>query len=431
LLLVLLTIIGALAGFGSYLVALHEPDEDFDGALHQLASYIGEGPSRSASSMPEGSDLETEDVLVIQIWDRDGLPVRMSDPTVALPRQTTTGFTNLTVAGDGWRTYTKVSPERTVQVSQRVSVRQELATESALRVVYPIAALVPLSWLFVWLAIPRVLRPVHRLAADLESRPPADSSALETTGLPKELIPLVAATNLLLARQQTLLDFRQRFLSDTAHQLRTPLTAAKIQAENLRHATSPGDVKELSADIERGLKRMSLMINQLLDLAQAELPDRSSLRQSHNLRDILRESLEDVLVLAGRRSIDIGVTAQAVAQILCDRAEIRMLVGNLLDNAIRYTPPGGTVDVEIKTFGGLAVLEIVDSGPGVPENDLPRLFDRFERLGKADMEGSGLGLAIVKAIANRHSAKLRVGNRLDQSGLAVSVSFALTGNGSF
>ncbi|MGD0636333.1 MAG: ATP-binding protein [Beijerinckiaceae bacterium] len=364
-------------------------------------------------------------MLVIQIWNRAGRAIRMSDPAILLPRQTKTGFADLAADGDAWRTYSLARPERTVQVSQRVSVRKELAVESALRTVYPIAALIPFSWLFVWLTVGRVLRPVRRLAADLEARIPGNGSALNVSDLPSEVTPLVEATNALLARQQALLDFRQRFLSDTAHQLRTPLTAAKIQAENLRHAASPGEVKELSADIERGLKRMSLMINQLLDLARTDMPRRQPLNQSHDLCGILKEALEDVLGLAGRRSIEIGVTEQVTAPVLCDRVEIRMLIGNLLDNAVRYTPPGGNVDVAIKISGKSATLEIIDSGPGVPENDLPRLFDRFERLGTADTAGSGLGLAIVKAIANRHSAKLHVGNRKNQAGLFVAVDLML------
>jgi two-component system OmpR family sensor kinase/two-component system sensor histidine kinase QseC len=424
-LLVLLTVTGIFAGLGSYLVALREPDEDFDDTLRQLAFYIGEGASQSALSAPESSDLEPEDVLVIQIWDSAGRVIRVSDPAIPLPRQGKTGFVGIIAAGEAWRTYSLVRPERTVQVSQRVSVRQELAAESALRAVYPVAALIPLSWLFVWLAVGRVLRPMRRLVAGLAARKPGNGAALDASGLPSEVTPLVEAVNALLARQQALLDFRQRFLSDTAHQLRTPLTAAKIQAENLCYASSPSDVKELSADIERALKRMALMINQLLDLARTDMPDRPPPSEWHDLSGILREALEDVLVLAGRRSIEIGVTGQVTVPVLCDRVEIRMLMGNLLDNAVRYTPPGGKVDVAIKVSSGSASLDIIDSGPGIPEKDLPKLFDRFVRLGTADMDGSGLGLAIVKAIASRHSLKVNVRNRQDGTGLLVAVVFPL------
>lgn len=422
---VLLTITGIFAGLGSYLVALHEPDEDFDDTLRQLAFYIGEGASQSALSAPESSDLEPEDVLVIQIWDSAGRVIRMSDLELPLPRQGKTGFVNVTFAGDEWRTYSLVRPQRTVQVSQRVSVRQELAAESALRAVYPVAALIPLSWLFVWLVVGRVLRPIRCLVAGLAARAPGNGEALDASGLPSEVTPLVEAVNALLARQQALLDFRQRFLADTAHQLRTPLTAAKIQAENLRHASSPSDVKELSADIERGLKRMALMINRLLDLARADMPDRQPPSEWHDLSGILREALEDVLVLAGRRSIEIDVTGQDEASILCDRVEIRMLMGNLLDNAVRYTPPGGKVEVAIKVSSESATLDIIDSGPGIPESDLPKLFDRFVRLGTADVDGSGLGLAIVKAIASRHAVEVNVSNRRDRIGLLVAVVFPM------
>jgi two-component system OmpR family sensor kinase len=424
---VLLTVTGIFAGLGSYAVALREPGKDFDETLRQLAFYIGEGASQSALSAPESSDIEPEDVLVIQIWDAAGRVIRVSNPAIPLARQRTTGFVDISAAGAKWRTYTLVRPERTVQVSQTVAVRQELATESAFRAVYPIAALIPLSWLFVWLAVGRVLRPLRRLVAELAARKPGNGAALDAHGLPSEVTPLVEAVNALLAHQQTLLDFRQRFLSDTAHQLRTPLTASKIQAENLRHASSQSEVKELSSDIERGLKRMGLMINQLLDLARTDMPDRPSPSERHDLSGILREALEDVLAFAGHRSIEINVSGQEGGPVICDRGEIRMLIGNLLDNAVRYTPPGGKADVAITMFGGSVKLDIVDSGPGIPEKDLPRLFDRFVRLGTADMDGSGLGLAIVKAIASRHSAKVSVRNREGQPGLSVAVIFPLAG----
>lgn len=170
---------------------------------------------------------------------------------------------------------------------------------------------------------------------------------------------------------------------------------------------------------------MALMINRLLDLARADMPDRQPPSEWHDLSGILREALEDVLVLAGRRSIEIDVTGQDEASILCDRVEIRMLMGNLLDNAVRYTPPGGKVEVAIKVSSESATLDIIDSGPGIPESDLPKLFDRFVRLGTADVDGSGLGLAIVKAIASRHAVEVNVSNRRDRIGLLVAVVFPM------
>jgi signal transduction histidine kinase len=425
-LILLLTIAGLLGGIGGYMVGLREPSEEFDEQLRQLALYIGADVGTKITDTKEASDIEPEDIISLRIWDRDGKLVRASDAGLDMPRRTATGFSDATSAGDDWRVYTLERPDRTVQIAQRTQIRKELAAESALRAVYPVAAVIPLSWLLIGLVVSRVLRPLMRLVGELASTQAGSGGELSLVGLPREITPLVEAVNDLLARQKALLDFRQRFLSDTAHQLRTPLTAAKLQSENMRHAVSVADARELSTDIGRGLTRMSDMINRLLDLARTDAPDRPKPTESHDLNAIIREALEDVVVPAGRKSIDLGMTAQAHAPVVCDRDEVRMLVGNLLDNAVRYTPEDGQVDIALDVSGRSARVEVKDTGPGIPDADLGALFDRFARFGKADTEGSGLGLAIVKAIAARHAARVEVRNRLDRSGLSAVVVFPLT-----
>lgn len=424
-LIVALTLAGVMGGLAAYGIGLHEPDEEFDGQLRQLAIYIGEGAARPSDATAEGADIEDEDVMLIQIWDRGGRVIQQSNPAISVPRQLKSGFATIAVNGANWRVYTSIRADRIVQIAQRMDMRLEIAALGALRAIYPIAALIPVSWLLISFIVGRVLRPLRQLIADLAKRQATNGSALPVAGLPGEIVPLVEAVNTLLARQQALLDFRQRFLSDTAHQLRTPLTAAKLQADNLRHVKTLAEARDLASDIEGGLRRMADMINQLLDLARADAPDRPLPSELHDLNDIMREALEDVLTLADRRAIDIGVTAQAVAPIRCDRREIRMLIGNLLDNAVRYTPLKGQVDVALEVAGTAATVSVTDTGPGIHEADIGHLYDRFTRFGTADTEGSGLGLAIVKAIANRHAAGVDVTNRQDRPGLKAAVIFQL------
>ncbi|HEV7717373.1 MAG TPA: ATP-binding protein [Arsenicitalea sp.] len=423
-LILMLTAAGIAGGVSAYFVARQEPDAFLDGQLRQIALYVGDVKRPAPPPDSRSQPLDPEDAIVIQIWDAAGVPVRLSNPAITIPRQAVTGFSDTNAVNDAWRTYTLVSPDRIIQVSQRASVRGELATDSALRAVLPILALIPLSWLVVGGVITRILKPITTLAESVRRRPAGSSQPLELAGLPSEVVPVVAAVNELLGRQHDLLESRQRFIADAAHQLRTPLTALRLQAENLSHAENLDEVAGLVGEIQGGLSRMTTLTSQLLKLARVDQPASAAAMKPHDLSDIVREVVAEALPLAESLEIDLGLSADEPTPLRCVRDDVRMMIGNLVDNAIRYSQPGGQVDVTVEQRGERVVVTVADTGPGIPEADQARVFDRFFRLPSARSDGSGLGLSIARVIANRASAEITLANRTAGEGLSAEVQFS-------
>jgi signal transduction histidine kinase len=423
-LILLLTAAGIGGGISAYFVSRQEPDAFLDGQLRQIALYVGDVGRAAPAIDPSAPTLDPDDAIVIQIWNGSGMPVRLSHPAIDIPRQVATGFSNTIGANDSWRTYTLVSPNRIVQVSQRSSVRGEMATDSALRAIVPVLALIPLSWLVVGGVINRILKPVTRLAESVRRRPAGSSEPLDLAGLPSEVVPVVSAVNELLERQHDLLESRQRFVADAAHQLRTPLTALRLQVENLGRAETQDEVAGLVGDIQAGLGRMTMLTNQLLKLARVDQPAGEAALRQHDLSEIVRDVVAEALPLAESLGIDLGLNANEATPVRCAREDVRIMIGNLVDNAIRYTRPGGQVDVTVEGRNGKAVVTVADTGPGIPEPDLARVFDRFFRVSTTRSEGSGLGLSIARVIADRSKAKICLANRAASGGLIAEVEFA-------
>jgi two-component system, OmpR family, sensor kinase len=418
----LLTIVGLLAGFLAYYLDRLEVDGSLDTQLRQIVLNIGDTRAPRAGT-DNGPAVDPEDVFVVTIWDADGVS-RSSDPSIAFPRPRATGYSDSTASGEEWRTYALVGTNRTVQAAQRVVVRDEFAANSAVRAVLPILILIPLSWLLVGWVVGRALRPMRRVTAELRKRDHANAAdQLSLVGVPDEILPLVLAMNDVIVRLRGQIEFRQKFISDAAHELRTPLTALRLQAGNLRGRALGDEARPLVEELEHGLRRMSELIAQLLDLARAEAPATDTPLEPVDLGDAITAALQDVIQLAGGKKIDIGVEPFTPTAVLGDPNDVRTLLKNLFDNAVRYTPEGGVVDVFVARREATVELDVRDTGPGIPEPLFERLFDRFFRLAGPETEGSGLGLSIVRAIADRCGATLLLQNRSDQSGLVARVTF--------
>ncbi|MBN9010663.1 MAG: histidine kinase, partial [Rhizobiales bacterium] len=268
----------------------------------------------------------------------------------------------------------------------------------------------------------RVLSPVRALAADLRARDARTATdPLPLGSMPDEILPLGVAMNELVARLHQQLEFRRRFISDAAHELRTPLTALRLQASNLRRQGADGDGQALLLELDRGLRRMSELTGQLLDLARAETPDENAVVAAVNIQEPISKALEDVVPLAHQKGIDLGVEPFQATTVLGDANDIRILLKNLLDNAVRYTPEGGTIDIAVRPDGGRILLSVTDNGQGIDGAALDRIFDRFFRAPGAAPGGSGLGLAIARALADRLQATLEIRNRNDVRGVVASV----------
>jgi len=303
-------------------------------------------------------------------------------------------------------------------------VREELAADASLRATIPIILLIPLSWLVLNWIIGRIIDRLDRVAAEIAEREAKGLDPIPTEAAPVEILPLISAMNDLVQRLQSALSQQRRFVADAAHELRTPLAAISLQVNNLMAAIG-NDSKYAPriADLQAGSARASALVGQLLRLARFESNMAGRQDQRVELLPLVIESLERFAPLAEHRSIDLGLEQDATPIVAGVMEEIRVLLGNLLDNAIRYTPAGGTVDVILRTEDGRPILQVRDTGPGIPEASLPRVFERFFRASSAEIEGSGLGLAIAKAAADRNNVTLTLANRTDRSGLCVTLAF--------
>jgi signal transduction histidine kinase len=360
---------------------------------------------------------DPEDDFVIQVWDVAGRPSRLSHPAVDIPQQSYTGFADISTAQENWRVYTLATSNRTVQVSQDMSVRQELAASAALQAALPIIVLIPLSLLTLSWIIDRIMARLNRLAVTVASRDARADDPVPTDDVPAEVVPFVSSINLLLARLRALLERQRRFISDAAHELRTPLSALQIQIDNLRHDDRDGRFSQRLTELEAGISRATSLVSKLLRLARYDANETAPAPQPIDLVQLALDTVARLTPLAERRQIDLGITRRDGAITIGALADFEIILDNLVENAVRYTPPGGMVDVAVVAAGQEARIEIRDTGPGIADEEMPRVFERFFRARPQDSEGSGLGLAIAKAAAERQGARLALAMREDGPGL--------------
>jgi two-component system OmpR family sensor kinase len=419
-----LTLAVAGAGARIYTQTLAEANELFDYHLKQMAASL---PNDAFGPLPPSSsgELDAEEGLVVQIWDRNGLQLYFSHPASKLPQRAELGFSTVETTRGSWRVYSALEQNNIVQVAQPMSARQNLAAGMALRALVPLVLLLPLLGILIWLTVGRGLRPLAQMASALAHRTPDSLDALPLDGQPEEIRPLVHSLNDLLARLARALESQKAFVADAAHELRTPLTAVQLQIQLAERAKTDEERKVAFAQLKQGQARAAHLVQQLLTLARQEPGIAPPPHVAVDLAQVAGLVVSEQVPHATEKNIDLGISRKEQALVSGDLEALRVMLGNLVDNAIRYTPRGGTVDVALQLRDGKAVLEVSDTGPGIPEEDRERVFDRFYRREMNRTSGSGLGLTIVKNIADRHHAGIRLANRTPGPGFQVSVSFPL------
>ena len=414
----MLSIVGIAGAAVSYRLASDEANAFLDSQLQQIALNACAGVPDTTDSLPSQHD--SEDDFSVDIWNGAGEAFRASRSAVYIPRRSQAGFADVHAAGEDWRVYTSMDGARTVQVAHREVVRREIAQHAAISAAIPILVVIPLAWLLIGWALGRFLGRLTTVASAIAERSLDSKDPIPLEGVPKEVSPLVFGMNSLIERLHYALDQQRRFVSDAAHELRTPLTALCLQIENLQHELGQGAGACLS-ELERGTRRASALIDQLLRMARYDASREVDMAEPVDLPELLKSCLADQIPIAESRGVDLGITTMERAYILGARSELKNLFANLIDNAVRYTPSGGVVDVSIRPYGERAVVKIADTGCGIPEDLLPRVFDRFFRAAPPGIEGNGLGLSIVKSIADRHDLEVELGPR-DGGGLVATVS---------
>jgi len=319
------------------------------------------------------------------------------------------------IAGEEVRvayTWARLAGERPVlvQVAETLQGRTQLANEIIKGVIVPQFIVLPLAVLLVWLALTRGLAPLTALQARIRSRRPEDRSPIDARAAPEEIAPLVESFNDLLARLSASIQVQQRFIADAAHQMKTPLAGLRTQSELALRQTDPAELRRSLRQIAAATERATRLINQLLALARAEhrgaeVPAFEVVDLAQLTRDVVRDWVPQAI----ERQIDLGVDVPAeAAEVFGVPLMLREMLGNLIDNALRYTPAGGDVTARVLRDGAEVLLEVEDTGPGIAEAERPRVFDRFYRVLGTHAEGSGLGLAIVREIVEQHEAQVSI-----------------------
>jgi two-component system sensor histidine kinase QseC len=334
------------------------------------------------------------------------------------------GFTDQSLRGESWRVFSLPddSSPMVVQVGERHEVREALIHSIALRTMMPILVALPLLAVVIWIGVGRALLPLTKLAKQVENRAPSYLQPIESYGVPAEAKSLVASLNDLFGRLERAFDSERRFTSDAAHELRTPLAGLKTQAQVVLRSANEQNRQRAVRQLELGVDRATHLVQQLLTLARLD-PDHGLTESSPvRLDDLLRLAHRDLTPVAQDKNIELRLGSIFTHEISGHADAISILLRNLIDNAIRYTPANGLVEVSMVRDANTVAMRVADSGPGIPAEEREMVFKRFYRRLGTEAPGSGLGLSIVQRIAELHRAQIAL-NTSPHGGLQVDVIF--------
>lgn len=432
----LLTLIGALlaAGFAATAATFFSAQTEFNDFLDNHLKETAESLADSAANASDFSKIRELTVvgdaqsyrIVIQVydsktnslWRRDGAPV--------LPLPDAPGFGRSKFDGVSWRTYSIPSGPLIITVAQDTAVRTQLAAASAFRILQPLCILLPFIAIAVWIVVGEGLAPLEKTARSVARRSPNSLSPISTKGLPSELAGLVNAINNLLEKLDQSLSAQARFASDAAHELRTPLTALKLQVQLAQRAKTPEAQQKCLARLNEGINRATRLVQQLLTIARLDPESIKKPATTIKIDEMIASIAEDMSPIAAQKKISISIDAAPAAVDGLEDA-LRLMITNLTDNAVRYTPEGGRITLSCGTLAQKSFILVSDNGPGIPIEERSRVFDRFYRALGTKTSGTGLGLAIVRRIVDIHNGDISIEDGLDGKGTAFRIEFPRLG----
>ena len=384
-----------IAGAFSYYQTYHEAEELQDDLLRQTAAYIN-------PKTTDYTQIGSENHILIQTFGQED----------TVPLSDTLGEGFHTIKGsvddddDEYRAYIRQTPQGKIAVLQETEYRDDLAATAAYQSVLPLLIALPLMILLtVWITY-RAMRPVKTLSASLGKRRSDDLSPLDGEGVPSEIQGFVTAINQLLQRTGENIRRQQRFIADAAHELRSPLTALSLQAERLTKLPQSDEAREQTGLILQSIQRNRHLLEQLLTHARAQGSETQRNLTDISLQAQFRRVLQELMPLALNKQQDIGVAVENDLRIRADDTEIYTLIKTFTDNAIRYTPAGGRIDIGFNETPTTIAIWVEDDGPGIPAAERSRVTDAFYRILGTEQQGTGLGLSIADAIAKRYGGKL-------------------------
>jgi len=398
--------------------------------LLSLAEHEGrEAGSAGVNPLIDTADGQHSAFLFFQIWNRDGKLVYRAKGAPATPFVAggNSGYGWIDGADGRWRTYAAWNGAKTlqVQVGEPTTHRREISAAFGNRIA-PFALLsLPAILALLWWLIHRAIAPIGVSTEAVAARTPGDLRDVDSAGAPEELQPLYQELNRLLGQVRNTLERERRFTADAAHELRTPLAAIRTHVQVIGRARDPAQQREAVADALAGVDRSSHLVDQLLTLARLEHDDPGTTATAKtDLAAIAQAQCAEQAGTARARNIELNVDCRP-ATMLGDPVALGILLRNLIDNALRYTPSGGRVEVEVHPDDGGVRLRVSDDGRGIPQEQRERVFDRFFRIAGNINPGSGLGLSIVRRIVERHGARITVLDGVDGHGTCFSVFFPL------
>jgi len=361
------------------------------------------------------------DEILLEIWQNNQRQFT-SDDQLNLPIPEQPGLHDVTLNQQTWHTFTEQRGNKLIRIAQAQDSRWEALAGLSVHLLWPVLSLLPLLALFLWFGIGYGLRPLKYIINELARRDAESMEPVTLESLPDELKPLGTELNRMLTRLEMAFSMQKHFIADAAHELRTPLMALSIQAEIAQQASDDEERKQSLLTLQSGVSRLSHLVQQLLTLARLE-PENETRHQPVELQALCKSTIVDHLKLAEMNDIDIGLLSHRQVEIMGNPDTLRILLNNLVDNAVRYTPRHGRVDLSVEMSPDNVILEVLDSGPGIPVEERARVMERFCRGSNQDIPGSGLGLSIVSQIAQQHGATVQLTEGANGGGLCVKVFF--------
>jgi len=407
---VVIVAVGIVACGLSFTFAYQEAKALQDGQLSQIAALIDNRTLTFSGSRASLQSARDADVRVVISSLTEGRSRVVPDVAPAVDPALADGFHDLRGEKRGWRVNI-----RTLQSGQRIAVaepsalRDEIARDGAMRTLVPVLLLLPVLMLVVAVIVRAKLWPLTRLAAVVDQQTHASLEPLSDENIAKEILPFVNSINNLIGRLRDAIGHQRRFIASAAHELRSPLAALSLQAGNLESIITSPEARTRFSAFQSGLRRTRRLVEQLLALARSE---QGTLEEptTASPRGLVTDAINANISLARARDIDLGVERIDDADIVIDVTSVAVVLRNLIDNAVRYTPAGGKVDVSVIRSSTDVMFEIVDSGPGIPNDQLKRVLEPFYRPNASGTSGSGLGLCIVSEIARRSGGRLILEN---------------------
>lgn len=418
----------AIMSIGSFLDADHEIDEIFDAQLTQsahvlLASADADLDDLGVAAM--GIQYDHGRDIAFQVWGNGKLLLHSTGAPVEPMTARQQGYSDVQIQGAQWRVFSQrdIRHGLEIQVGEKYAIRHNLARVIALRMIVVALIGLPMLVFLIRVGVDKGLKPLQRVATELRSRAPEHLEPLGTATAPAEALPLIEALNTLLAQVEGTLEHERRFTADAAHELRTPLAALRAQAQVALRAKEDSVRTRALGQVMQGVDRATHLINQLLTLARFDPEADKNLWTLVDLRKIAVEVVSEMVPSGVAKGIEVGLASEVSCKIRGDGGALGILLRNLVDNAVRYSPQGGKVTVRIEKSPDGCILEVADTGPGITPEIQERVFERFYRGLGSGADGSGLGLSIVRRIAQLHGASVTLDQPAIGTGLQVAVRF--------